>query len=614
MVAKLFYLHVLVDMVYKSNSLAKFLVLLLTISISYGFSQQTNIIDIESPIKKVTVFITGGEEWRTATVQLKKGRNKLVFKGISTVADIKSVQFSTDKPVNLVSVSSEIDYVTAVEQNSEIGRLQDSINWLNAEMSKLYDEKDAYRLEKELILGNQQIKATQKNLTATELSAMADYIRTRITELNKLLTNYDYKISSLNTRMWQYQNQLYELNYKETIKSNQIIVLLDADSDMNIATDLKYIVSNCGWEANYDLSAENTLGEIKLKYRAKVFNNTGTDWKDVSMVLSTADPITSASAPALQPWYLNYSSLSNGQMDYEQDEVVVVPDNRGYTQYYSNASVPEISQNLEGVMYYSSGRDAGLDQQSNQGYAQPGYYSITEDENISRRNQTVSQGGVAFTQIEVGQISREFEIERKYTIPCDAKPYLVDITSFTLPVTFSYKAVPKMDNSAFLLANIVGWEKLDLVPGPSQVYFANTYVGQSYLNTAHVDDTLRLSFGRDPKIEVSRELKEEFSDKKVVGSYKKDTYTYEIKLKNNRPTVVKIDLFDQVPISQDSDIEVTVNEISEAVQDPITGMLSWIVQLQPGETATYSISFTIKYNKNHTISVKKFRTVSCPSF
>jgi len=55
----------------------------------------------------------------------------------------------------------------------------------------------------------------------------------------------------------------------------------------------------------------------------------------------------------------------------------------------------------------------------------------------------------------------------------------VDITKHTLQATFSHKAVPKLDKDAFLLANIVGWEKLDLVPGPTNVYFADTYVGQS---------------------------------------------------------------------------------------------------------------------------------------
>src|SRR5687768_17298439 len=77
-----------------------------------SFLQDVNTIKIASKIERVTVFLTGGEEHRKASVSLKKGRNKLIFTDISTVADHKSVQFNADQEFNLVSVSSEIDYLS----------------------------------------------------------------------------------------------------------------------------------------------------------------------------------------------------------------------------------------------------------------------------------------------------------------------------------------------------------------------------------------------------------------------------------------------------------------------------------------------------------------------
>jgi uncharacterized protein (TIGR02231 family) len=229
-------------------------------------------------------------------------------------------------------------------------------------------------------------------------------------------------------------------------------------------------------------------------------------------------------------------------------------------------------------------------------------------------NGNTNPSNVSFKSIEVSQLSTEFNIKKKYTIPSDSKPYLVEITNHNLNSTFSHKAVPKLDKDAFLLSNIVGWEKLDLVPGPTNVYFADTYVGQSYINTANVEDTLRLSFGRDKKIGVQRKLLEEFSDKKVVGGNRKDSYTYEITIKNNRNIEVNMDLFDQIPISQDSDISVSIEETSEADYNETTGRLRWKVKIKPGETKKYRIGFTIKYPKSKKIKVKKYRTVYSPSF
>lgn len=551
-----------------------------------SFSQKITDHSINSSIKNVTLFLTGGEVHRTATVDLVPGRNKLVFNKISTVADDKSVQFNSSTPVNLVSVSSEIDYLNMSEQNPRIKAMNDSISSLNQKVVELQNQRSAYQTEKQLLEQNKSIKGEQANLTVDELKAMAQFYREHMIEINTTITRFDNEINAANARKQRFQNQLAELNYRETIKSNQIIVIVDAEQPTKAELDLKYMVSNCGWQANYDLMATNLTDKITLKYKAKVYNNTGNDWSDVHLALSTSDPNLSASAPELSPWYLNYSSLWNQTTDDYKGNEYVVPQNRRYTKYYQNAAAPQISQDLDGL----------------------GFAGRTQNDPLNPESQ------IKFTTIQVSQLSTTFDIDRQYTIPSDAKPYLVEITAHELAASFSHKAVPKLDNDAFLLANIVGWESLDLVPGPTQVYFSDAFVGQSYINTSNVGDTLRLSLGRDLKIPVTRKLVKEFSDKRVVGNNRKDTYTYKINVKNNRNIPIRMDLYDQVPISQDSDISITINEISNAVYNETSGKLAWMLNLKPGESATYELSFTIKYPKDKRISVRKFRTISCPSF
>ncbi|MGB1104582.1 MAG: DUF4139 domain-containing protein [Crocinitomicaceae bacterium] len=541
---------------------------------------------IESEIKDVTVFLTGGEIHRQASVPIKKGRNKLVFTKISTVADNKSIQFSSEQPINLVSVSSEIDYLNIVEQNPHIKTIKDSIDILQNSINGLINTQSAYQAEKQILDQNRSIKGQQANLTVEELSAMATFYRKKTLEINNALTELDQDISKQNLQKMRYQNQLTELNYKETVKSNQIIILVDAEANQTMDFDLRYVVSNCGWQANYDLMTNNITEKINLKYKAKVYNNTGNDWKGVQLFLSTSDPNITASAPELKPWFLNQWSMKNEVND-DYEGGYVVPQNRAFTKYYQN-SAPQMNQNLDGLSF-------------DQGFANNG-------------NASNAEANIRFQNIEVSQLSTTFEIEKDYSIPSDAKPYLVEITAYELDAIYSHKAVPKLDKDAFLLANIVGWEQLDLVPGPTRVYYADAFVGQSYINTSNVQDTLRLSFGRDTKIPVTRKLVKEYSDKKVVGSNRKDTYTYKIIAKNNRDIPVRLNLYDQIPISQDSDISVTINEISDADYNETTGKLTWLLNLQPGESKSYSLSFTIKYPKDRQIRVKKYRTISAPSF
>ena len=555
-------------------------------------AQVVHDLEVESKIEDVTVFITGGEVHRTAKVNIKEGRNKLIFTGISTVADNKSVQFTSDKSFGLVSVSSEIDYLSIGQKNDRVTVLKDSLDLLKGKLKDYQNEKAAYADEQALLRKNNAIKGEQENLSVEELKSMADFYRTRMMELYKTISDYDVKIQDVNQKIYRYQNQLTELNYKETIKSNQIHVIIDSDVATTMNVNLKYVVSNCGWQANYDLIAKDVNENITIKYKAKVYNNTGNDWNNVGLVLSTADPNISASAPNLNPWYLNQYSLkqSDELSQNKGTEGYVVPQNRVYKKFYQNASTPQMNQNLDGFVTF--GND-----QSFTGTTMPG-----------------TGNTVTFTTIQVSQLSTEFQIADPYTIPADSKPYLVDITEHSLEATYTYKAVPKLDKDAFLLANIVGWERLELIPGPTQVYFADTYVGQSYINTANVGDTLRLSFGRDKKIIVERKLLEEFSDKKVVGGNRKDQYMYEIKLKNNHAIPVTINLLDQVPISQDSDISVSVDEISGAQMKEETGILKWLIRLEPGGTSSVRLGFTIKYDKEKKIKVKQYRSVAAPAY
>tara|TARA_B100000809_G_C15095786_1_gene514946 strand:- start:57 stop:1775 length:1719 start_codon:yes stop_codon:yes gene_type:complete len=554
-------------------------------------AQQINEVKVKTSIKELTVFLTGGEVTRSSHIRLKKGRNKIIYTGISTVIDQKSIQFSANKSQDLVSVSTEIDHISYIVMNPRIKKIKDSLEIITDIQSDLRNEKSAYQSEKTLLQKNNSIKGTQQNLSVEELRSMAEYYRKRMMELNKILTDYDKRIKVYNNRVYQYNQQLSELNYKESVRSNQVIVILDSDIAQEINTELKYIVSNCGWQANYDLSAEDIEGKIKLKYKAKVYNNTGNDWNNIKLVLSTSNPNISASAPTLSPWYLNGNSVIN---DDSKSKGYIVPQKQAYKKYYQNSSAPQQNQQLDGLSLNGT--------------------SGWNNESGNIQNNPSSKTSVQITTIQVPQLSSEFNIEKEYTIPTDSKPYLVEISEHELDATFSHKSVPKLDKDAFLLANIVGWEKLNLISGPTNVYYADTYVGQSYINTRNVEDTLRLSFGRDKKVLITRKKLEEFSNKNVIGGNKKDTYTFEITVKNNRNIPLNMKLYDQIPVSQESDITVTIEDISGAVYNEENGILFWDVSLAPNEALKYKISFTIKYPKNKSIKVQKFRTISCPSF
>lgn len=561
------------------------------------YAQNVHKQTIKSEINAVKLYLTAGQMTHEQSIKLKKGRNRLVFAGISVYADPQSIQFLTDGNSRLVSVSTEMDFTAAEVVNPRIGVLKDSLDLLKDMVQLNQDELSAYYAEEGILNTNKDLGGESKNLTVTEIKEAADFYRSRTLEIKKAISalrkeNAKYQVMIENTRF-----QLVELNYNENQRSNQVVILLDSDADQSVSSSLSYLVSDCGWAATYDLSAEDINKPVNLVYKAQVYNNTGKEWKDVQLTLSTGDPKLSASLPDLNPWYLtyyNYDSYKKGRKNYYAPQAA--------QQDYRSGVINELNVANQRVYdnYYLDGETRNYEMQDNA-------FKLQQQINPVAKQ-------VQMKQIQISELTTEFEIEKIFSCPSDAKPYMVQVKNYNLDATFSHITIPKLDRSAFLLAHITGWQELDLIPGPTRVYFSGVYVGVSEIDTRNVSDTLSLSFGRDEKVTVMRKLKKELSSKSVIGNTKKESYLYEIAIRNNRQVPIRIEVFDQVPISRSSDISVSVDELSNGTKDDETGEVEWKMNIDPATVNSREIGYSVRYPKNVSVSVRTFRTISSPSF
>ena len=573
-----------------------FLNLLIVLFPLATFAQNIHEQVLKTEIKRVKLFLTAGEMTHETQVKLTKGRNKLIFSGISAFADPRTIQFTGSGSFRMVSISTEMDFLAAEQWNPRIKVLADSLEQLKDRHQLNVDLLSSYQAELGILNTNKDLKG-QNTLTIEQIKAAGEYYRTRTFEINKTITKIKKEQDVLSAKINDTRFLLTELNYTENQRSNQVIVLIDADSNTDITGTLKYLVSDCGWAATYDLSATDLNQPINLKYKAQVYNNTGNEWKNVALTLSTSDPLLSAASPVLNPFYIRYGE----QAEYTKKSYVQPIQQKAD---YRNEVMNEI--NMANQRAYDN---YVLDQKVTENTA-----GLLASDKFGSKNEGKKVSTVAMKQIEISDLNAEFQITHPFSCPADAKPYIVEIKEINMPATFTHVSVPKLDQGSFLLANIVGWQDLDLIPGPTNVYFAGNYVGVSEINTNNVDDTLSLSFGRDSKIQVLRKLKSEMSTKKISGSTKKDTYYYDIQVRNNRTVPVKINVFDQIPLSNSSEITVTAETIGTGKKNDLTGEVSYMINLQPGETANLEIGYSVRYPKNAKIMTRTFKTVSSPSF
>jgi uncharacterized protein (TIGR02231 family) len=127
-------------------------------------------------------------------------------------------------------------------------------------------------------------------------------------------------------------------------------------------------------------------------------------------------------------------------------------------------------------------------------------------------------------------------------------------------------------------------------------------VGKSYIDPNNIKDTLSVSLGRDKRIVVKREKLKDFTSRKLIGTNRRDSYAYEISVRNTKNEVVKLTIEDQVPISQNNQIEVTVTDTGMAKYNKDTGKLTWPLTLQPNETKKVTYKFEVKYPKDQSIA------------
>ena len=210
-----------------------------------------------------------------------------------------------------------------------------------------------------------------------------------------------------------------------------------------------------------------------------------------------------------------------------------------------------------------------------------------------------SAGGVdKFTSINENQLSISFDIDVPYDILSNGKLHSVTLKEIKLPATYRHYAVPKLEKEAFLLAEIGDYSQYNLLRGEANIIFEGMYAGKTIIDPNNTGDTLNLSMGRDKKISIKREKVADKSGSKFLSSYKEQTFTYDITIRNNKKEAALITVKDQYPISTDKDIVIEILQSDGAKVNAETGILGWEFNLKPGETKKVRLSYKIRSPKD----------------
>lgn len=537
---------------------------------------------VKSTLTDVTVYSQGAQLSHRASFSIKPGQTEIMIENISPYIDPKSIQVKASGSMVILDSRYSLYYPqpanlsedgVPLKVKKDIKLLEDSLKTMAFDLQEIQDEIDVWNATKNIIAGNGTVKNVGKvNDSLNILKQSVEYYSTKIMELNKKLLSLNKRKAEKLEKKRQMEERLNDLrNYAngeivQDSKANQpiprVIVTVSATEAVSGKLQLSYLVSNAGWTPLYDLRSDASTGKINLTYKAQVHQNTGIDWNDVKLSISTNNPYANKTKPELSPWYIDYYAY---RQDYDKKTAIS-------TERYKSAA-PAVQSQAFNMGYTFSQKDE---------------VALTADQ---------------FTTVVNQLISAEFKIDLPYTIKSNNENHIVFVKQKDLDTKFRYYSVPKLDNGVYLVAQMTKLDELQLVPAKANIYFDGSYIGETYIDPTNMDDTLNLSMGRDPNIVVKRTLQKKDSKDKIVAERRERSFSYLIEVRNLKSSNVDIVIQDQVPITQNGDINIETGDLNKAKFDSTTGLIEWTLSIKPKELKTIDYSFKVKHAKDKQVNL-----------
>lgn len=530
----------------------------------FAFAQKP--IFTTAKVKAATVYFNAAEISQTANAALPLGTSEIVVKNVAVNLNESSIQIGTPASVTVLSVQFTNNYISEYEtdpKSPQLKKVRDSIVLVQKEILKVNNTINSESKTIQLLDKNQQIYGVNSGLNVAELMKMVEYYKNKQIEIANNINTLTEKKQKLDETLQKLNNKLeVDTSKEEKTSSGKLIVQVMNSAAGPVPLEISYLTNNAGWSPFYDLRTESVAAPINMMYKAQVVQNTGIDWKKVKLTLSSGYPNQNNQAPILSSWFLA------NQLN---DQVIT-------TSAYGISKRNQI-----------------------QG-------SIYKDKKVSNEMEmaapALAESSVSnYTTVAENQLNISFDIDIPYDILSNGKIHSVSLKEIKLPATYKYYAVPKVENDAFLLAEIADYSKYNLLRGEANIIFEGMYVGKTFIEPNQTSDTLNLSMGRDKKVSIKREKVADKSGTKFLSAKKEQTFTFDITVRNNKKEAVELLLKDQYPLTTNKDIEVELLQSDSAKVNAETGILTWQLQLKPNETKKFRISYRVKYPKDQTLNL-----------
>lgn len=322
--------------------------------------------------------------------------------------------------------------------------------------------------------------------------------------------------------------------------------------------ELTYVVDGARWQPSYDL---RLVGEVvTLTWFGLVSQETGEDWPECRLQLSTARPAVAAAVPELSPWYL--------------DRVRPLPP----------PPMPMMA--------------AAMPEGARPKPAPPGAVGGGAERSRASAPRPAAPVRQSVAEVEQGIAAATYRPARPVAVPADGTAHRATVAVLELPARLDHVTAPVREPVAHLRATVRNTSTHTLLPGPAAIFHGPDFVGSTRLRAWAPGEETELALGLDDRVRVERKLTRRSDTRATLGSTRRREVEYTVSVANHTPNVAAVTVLDQLPVSRDEGVVVRETRLDPAPAERTElGELTWRLRLAPGATGEVVLGFRVDVAK-----------------
>lgn len=489
-------------------------------------------LSIESaPIKTVTLYPNAALVERTVTVSA--GQRVVSIENLPANFDVAQLQVNASKQIQVGNVTSKDN--TSDKPTSAVAiQLTDKIQAIQDQISLLDTESQAAELQNRYLERLTSPVSASSSVKQQALDAFNTIRKTQIAKRN------------LEQQLKELQNDLASLG---NIKYKQRHLQIQVYAPQNGQLTLRYLVRQARWQPFYKATLDTQSNALTLERFALISQNSGEDWSNVALTLSTGQPATHVTTLNPAAWNVTYQPPQT----FNKSNVSARAD-------YALAAAPAPI-----VMEPAAEEAAPLEQ---------------------------------YQQIDT-PYSTTFQTSGLSTVPSSNEQTTIPLTSQKSIADISIQVVPRLAALAILNAEISQPDGI-WPAGVVKLYRDGDYIGQSNLQTS-ASQKLNFSFGEDSLVAVTVKNLANTNDKtSSFGNTRQKIFEQIYQVKNLHKTPVSMVLLESVPQSQSNQIKIE-SQFSEQPTEKSwqnqDGIYQWRKSLLPQAQFDLKLSYEFSYPK-----------------